>query len=85
MDNYTISLYDSETGLILKKSIIGDKTYVEAEPKREFHIRLTINDAAVHKKKNPLVRPSSATISPLFFSPFNENQSLRFYRHPLTF
>ena len=32
MDNFSIDVYDSETGLVLKKTTIGDKTFVEAEP-----------------------------------------------------
>ena len=56
MDNFSIDVFDSETGLVLKKTTIGDKTFVEAECGREFEVTLTIKDANIHKKLNPKVR-----------------------------
>ena len=68
MENFTIDVYDAETGLVLKKTTIGENTYVEAEAAREFHVTLKVTDADLHKKQNPTVRKSTPPISSPFHS-----------------
>ena len=53
MENFNIDIYDAATGLVLKKTTIGERIYVEAEPSREFHVTLTVKDENIHKKSNP--------------------------------
>ena len=53
LKNFELQIVDAETRTVKAKTTIGERTYVEAAPGKEFWVTVRVLDMNMHNKLNP--------------------------------